>query len=157
MYTNILVPYDGSASADKALAAAFGMGIGPDPIDITVLHVTSVDNLDRTQFKVAMRMAGLTEDDCLKLDALRDRGLTAYREQMQERVQEFFAGLPQNIDVKIVVKRGVPREVIPAYAAENSIDCIVMGRRGRGGIRATLGSVSTAVLRNTDLPVLVVK
>ena len=55
------------------------------------------------------------------------------------------------------MKRGDPREVICSYAKDNGIDCIIMGRRGRGGIRASLGSVSTAVLRNTDLPVMVVK
>ena len=32
-----------------------------------------------------------------------------------------------------------------------------MGRRGLGVIRAALGSVSSAVLRGIDLPVLVVK
>ncbi len=65
--------------------------------------------------------------------------------------------LPENVDLKIVVKRGNPRDVICQYAADNDIDCIVMGRRGGGSIRATLGSVSTGVLRGTDLPVLVVK
>ena len=55
------------------------------------------------------------------------------------------------------MKRGDPRSVICDYAKENDIDCIFMGRRGLGGIRAALGSVSTAVLRNTDLPVMVVK
>jgi nucleotide-binding universal stress UspA family protein len=76
---------------------------------------------------------------------------------MHEQVSQYFDSLPENIDIKIVVKRGNPRDIICEYAKENEIDCIVMGRRGLSGIRGALGSVSTAVLRGTDLPVLVIK
>lgn len=158
MYTNVLVPFDGSESANKALAAAIEMGAGPVNVDLTVLLVTN-SNSEETSFKVAMRMAGATKDECDKLDVMHDNALAAYKEQMRERISKFFESIPENIDVKIVVKKGAPREVICDYAndEENAIDCIVMGRRGLGGIRASLGSVSTAVLRNTDLPVMVVK
>ena len=85
MFTEILVPYDGSESADKALAAAIDQAAGPQPVTITVLQVASVANVDKTAFEVAVRMAGLTEDrDKIKL--LRDEYLTAYKEQMQEKV-----------------------------------------------------------------------
>ena len=76
---------------------------------------------------------------------------------MREQVSQYFESLPENIDIKIVVKRGNPRDIICDYAKENDIDLIVMGRRGLSGIRGALGSVSTAVLRGTDLPVLVIK
>ena len=159
MYTNILVPYDGSESANKALAAAIEMGTGSIPVDITVLMVSSNDNIDSTSFKVAMRMAGATKEECDKLDFLRDDTLASFKELMRGRISKFFESVPENIDVKIIVKNGSPRETICAYAndKDNGIDCIVMGRRGLSGIRASLGSVSTAVLRNTDLPVMVVK
>ena len=156
MYRNILVPYDGSESASKALTAAIDLAVDPKPVTITVLQVAKTDNLDKTSFEIAMHMAGLT-DDPERIDLLRDEYLAAYKNQMREKVEQFFEGLPENIDIKIVVKRGDPRDVICDFAKENNVDCIIMGRRGISGIRATLGSVSTAILRNTDLPVMVVR
>ena len=157
MYRNILVPYDGSDPANKALAAAIDLGAGPDAITITVLLVSNVDDAEKGSYKVAMRMAGYTVDDIAKLESLGDEYKEAARDEIRGRVSKFFEALPDNVDIKIVVKRGDPRDVICDYAKENDIDCIIMGRRGRGGIRATLGSVSTAVLRHTDLPVMVVR
>ena len=157
MFTNVLVPYDGSDPANRALACAIGMANGHNPLTITVLQVASTGDLDKSSFEVAMRMAGLTDVDSKKLALLRDNYLSAYKEQVQEKVSEFFEGLPENGNVKIVVKRGNPRDVICDYAKDNGVDCIVRGRRGISGIRATLGSVSAAVLRGTDLPVLVVR
>ena len=156
MYRNILVPYDGSEPSNKALAAAIDLASDPEPVTITVLEVAKTGDVDKTSFDIAMRMAGL-EEDRDRIDLLRDEYLAAYKDQMREKVSQFFEGLPKNIDIKIVVKRGDPRDVICDYAKENDVDFIIMGRRGISGIRATLGSVSTAVLRNTDLPVMVVK
>ena len=157
MYDQILVPYDGSDSANRALATAIEMSTGDVPVSITVLQVTGMSEFDYSSFEVAARMAGLTAPDEKQMDALREHYATVHREQMREQVAEYFESMPDNIDLKIVVKRGNPRDVICDYANENEIDCIVMGRRGVSGIRAALGSVSTAVLRGTDLPVLVVK
>ena len=157
MYDQILVPYDGSDSANRALATAIEMSTGDVPVSITVLQVTGMSDFDYSSFEVAARMAGLTAPDEKQMNALRESYATVHREQMREQVAEYFEGMPDNIDLKIVVKRGNPRDVICDYANENDIDCIVMGRRGVSGIRAALGSVSTAVLRGTDLPVLVVK
>ena len=157
MYTNILVPFDGSEPAKRALATAINLCSETDNADITVLQVTGMTDFDYSSFEVAARMAGIGEVDEKTVDSLRESYLSANKEQMQELVQQYFESLPKNIDIKIVVKRGNPRDIICDYANDNDIDCIIMGRRGGGGIRATLGSVSTGVLRGTDLPVLVVK
>ena len=156
MFTEILVPYDGSEQASRALSAAIDLAVDPQPVTITVLQVTNTDNVDKTAFEVAAHMAGLT-DDRSTLKLLSDEYAAARKEQAQAKVAEFFEQLPENVNIKIAVERGDPREVVCEYAKKNDIDCIIMGRRGLGGFRATLGSVSTAVLRYTELPVMVVR
>ena len=157
MYTNILVPFDGSECSRRALATASELGTCDVPVDITVLQVTGMTDFDYSSFEVAARMAGLGDLDESQVDTLRENYLSASREQMHEQVSQYFDSLPESIDIKIIVKRGNPRDIICQYANENDIDLIVMGRRGLSGIRGALGSVSTAVLRGTDLPVLVIK
>ncbi|MBO4352721.1 MAG: universal stress protein [Eggerthellaceae bacterium] len=157
MYANILVPFDGSEGSLHALEAAVNLATGSEPVDITVLQVTGISDFDNSTFETAVRMAGLEPVDETQIEALRQSYAIAHNDQMKQRVAEYFESLPDNINMHIIVRRGSARDVICQYAKDNDIDCIIMGRRGVSGIRAALGSVSTAVLRGTDLPVLVVK
>lgn len=157
MYKNILVPFDGSEPAQRALQAALEMGESNIPVDVTVIKVAPPMNFDDSTFEIAARMAGVPEIEPEVIQATRDNYNSEQRKSIQEQIQNFFASVPANIDIQIVVENGRPYEVICEYAKDNGIDCIVMGRRGLGAIRSALGSVSAAVLRGSDLPVLVVK
>ena len=59
-----------------------------------------------------------------------------------------------HVEVQIETTIGVQ---IVAYAAAHNIDLIIMGSRGLGGLRGILGSVSSFVLKEAKVPVLVVK
>ena len=59
--------------------------------------------------------------------------------------------------IAIAVVNGSPHDSITAYADEGGYDCIVMGHRGLGAVRAVLGSVCYSVLHKTNVPVLIVK
>lgn len=157
MYRNILVPFDGSEPSQRAIQAAIDMSNANVPVLITVLKVAAPMNFEDSTFEVAARMAGVPNIDAEILNATRDNFNNEHRKSVQNQIQGFFASVPGNIDIQIVIENGRPQEVICDYAKENDIDCIVMGRRGLSVIRAALGSVSSAVLRGVDLPVLVVK
>ncbi|WP_265108673.1 universal stress protein [Halosolutus halophilus] len=56
------------------------------------------------------------------------------------------------------IHTGEPRDTILEYAATRDVDAIVMGTRGRRGVgRLLLGSVTEAVVRDAEVPVLVVR
>jgi nucleotide-binding universal stress UspA family protein len=157
MYKNILVPFDGSEPSQRALSAALSISESNMPVDVTVLKVAEPMNFDDSAFEVAARMAGIPKIDQAVLDATRDNYNNEHRKHIQEKIQSFFDNVPSNVSIRIAVENGRPQEVICDYANSQDIDCIVMGRRGLGAIRSALGSVSFAVLRGVDLPVLVVK
>lgn len=59
---------------------------------------------------------------------------------------------------EILVKHGEPADVIIHTAAENRCDLIVMGSHGHGAIvNALLGSTAKRVVRESKLPVMVVR
>jgi nucleotide-binding universal stress UspA family protein len=64
--------------------------------------------------------------------------------------------LPQDLPVTRVLRRGDPAEEILRLVRDEPVDLICMGARGRGRVSgALLGSVSTAVLHHSPVPVVV--
>jgi len=63
-----------------------------------------------------------------------------------------------NLQVTTALKDGPIAPTLRDYARESSVDLIVMSSHSRGGLkRVTLGSVTDFLIRNTHIPVLVVK
>lgn len=64
----------------------------------------------------------------------------------------------EGLDVEKNTIEGHPAEEIIKYAEKNSISLIVMGTLGKSGLdRFLLGSVAEKVVRNSKIPVLVVR
>lgn len=62
------------------------------------------------------------------------------------------------IEVIPILLKGNPAEKILDFAEEQKVDMIVMGSTGKSGVeRFTLGSVSEKVVRNSRIPVLVIR
>ncbi|HYM62837.1 MAG TPA: universal stress protein [Thermoanaerobaculia bacterium] len=89
-----------------------------------------------------------------------------YASEIDERVRAAEARLaeyakkhlPSGLDCDVRVAVDSPVEAILAYTAEAGIDWIVMGTHGRSGFRRMiLGSVTEAVIRKSDRPVLAVR
>ena len=67
-------------------------------------------------------------------------------------------GEASGVDVKEVLLEGHPSSEIIDFAENNNIDLIVMGTLGKTGLdRFLLGSVAEKVVRNSKVPVLVVR
>jgi nucleotide-binding universal stress UspA family protein len=77
-------------------------------------------------------------------------------EEVAKRLRQLAEALPPDLSVTTVVRRGDPAEEILRLVEEQAVDLICMGARGRGRVAgALLGSVSTAVLHHSPVPVAV--
>jgi len=64
----------------------------------------------------------------------------------------------KGINTEYVVMPGRAGEAIVDYAAANNVDLIALSTHGRGGIsRAFFGSVADFVLKNSGLPILLIR
>lgn len=72
-------------------------------------------------------------------------------------LRQVTAKLPQDLSVTTVLRHGDPAEEILRLVREQPVDLICIGARGRGRVTgALLGSVSTAVLHHSPVPVIVI-
>ena len=133
----ILVPIDFSEAGVKAIQNA--MEMVESPSDIHVLYV-----LTPTDFTSPGVVLGNVNDET------RIASATEHMDQFLKRHE--IEGVTR------LVQSGDPGLVISDYAAEASVDLIVMPSHGHHGIRRVLlGSVAERVLRHAECPVLVLR
>jgi nucleotide-binding universal stress UspA family protein len=136
---NILVPFDFSPAADRALEWAAALH---EQLAAGTVHVVHVWNLMPAAIAGAPAAAGPTEED---VHAVEQDLLTACRRH----------GLEAAVSVEVSTDIGA---AILEKAAELSSDLIVMGTHGRGGLtRAVLGSVADWLMRHARCPVTVLR
>ncbi len=76
--------------------------------------------------------------------------------EAETQLRQVAATLPHDLPVTTVLRHGDPAEEILRLVREEPVDLICMGARGRGRVTgALLGSVSTAVLHHSPVPVVV--
>jgi len=147
MYDTILVPTDGSKVAEKAVEHAIDLAQKYDA-KLHALYVVDTDAVD----------IGLGTEQVERIKA----GKFGEMEELQNRAKKATnavgeAAAEHGIEVIEDVAAGRPHRSIDEYAKKNDIDLIVMGSKGRSGVRrALLGSVTERTLRSTYIPVLVV-
>ena len=98
------------------------------------------------------------------LEAVYQEGQQRVLEQMRERLKVFCAEELESTEVKsthvssLVVKEGLPGEVIVYEAQTHEVDLIVVGtHRGVGGLkRMLIGSTARYVTQHATCPVMVV-
>ena len=138
MYQRILLPTDGSEASSTAAEAAVTLA---DQFDAE-LHVIHVLETDQTA----------TDTDAV------DDSARGGEEAVQAAVELAASSGVETTRMIIEREKSVHQEIL-TYTAEHSIDCIVMGTRGRSGLslsRAVLGSVAELTLRESPVPVMTV-
>ena len=147
MYDRILIPTDGSETAELAVERALAIAEQFDSA-VDTLYVVDTDALELslgTEQVDRVRSGRFGEMDELEAKA---------REATDHVVE---AGRERGVDVTAHFRAGQPHKVIADFAEDQDVDLVVMGSHGRSGLsRVVLGSVAEKVLRRTRLPVLVV-
>jgi nucleotide-binding universal stress UspA family protein len=81
----------------------------------------------------------------------------AHEQNTRERVEQMMAADPDTASISLEVRAQVGRPADVLVEAARDADLLVVGHRGRGGLRSVaLGSVSLACLLHAPCPVLVV-
>ena len=135
--SKVLVAYDGSAPSRKALDLARSIGEQDAGVELVLVHVVKL---------YSSGAASVAMDTVFMADA----------EPVREELQQVADALRNPASVRLL-KGSSPADLIVRCAEDEGCDLIVMGSRGLGALRGILGSVSSYVLRNADVPVLIVK
>lgn len=143
MGKDLLVPLDQSPPAQAALTHA--VTEFPDAT-ITLLHVI---NPMEPRYQGPISAAGVA-----------DQWYDERKETATELFDEARANLPVDTPPTITttIEMGTPAHTIVEYARETDVDHIIMGSHGRSGVsRLLLGSVAERVVRQSPVPVTVVR
>ena len=138
--SKILVAYDGSRPAQKALDKALELVALDKKITIDIVHIINMHNSVHTAMSDLPSIENIFFQEG-ELTIKEARGM----------VGEYA----DNCTFKLLT--GTPAATILAYAVKNSCDMIIMGSRGLGGLKEFLGSVSHTVIHEAKVPVLIIK
>lgn len=140
-YKNIMIATDGSENTSRAVT----YGIEVAKLSGATVHALYV--VDTSSFSSVPMDAGWEA----MYQILKKEG-----EKAVSKVKEI--GDSFGVRVEEMLSEGHPSNEIINFANENEIDLIVMGTLGKSGIdRFLLGSVAEKVVRNSSVPVMVVR
>lgn len=136
-YSKILVAYDGSEPADKAIELAVEMAKAEQEVSIIFAYATKLSEAPFGGIDISRVVIEESQD-------------------MKERLEKIADGIPNHTEVRIL--RGTsPASLLIRCCEEEQCDLIVMGSRGMGGVKGFLGSVSHSVVQESHANVLITK
>jgi nucleotide-binding universal stress UspA family protein len=145
MLRSILVPLDGSAFSEAALSVAEALA-RPSQASLHLVRI----HVRPTRPPLSLEGMPVTDPD---RDAARWESERAYVSRIRRRL-----GPRSELASRIAVLDGPVGESLATYAAANRIDLIVMATHARRGLARTwMGSVADEVLRQSRVPVLLVR
>ena len=156
-FQKILVPYDGSTFADKALENAIGIAkLTGANTQIILLHVTPHIPIPLT-----------FERPVYSAKTGKSIPLTQYIQELSEEMEENASNMLEgerqkyahhDIKIETISLNGYPSEKIIEFANSEKVDLIVIGNVVLSGLSKVkaLGSVSRNVSERASCPVLIV-
>jgi nucleotide-binding universal stress UspA family protein len=137
MYNKILVPLDGSKTAECSLEHVKTIATGCNVPEVLLLFVEEPVPMERYR--------GPSEDW---------KTLIVQAKQSLAKIEKDLVA--DGVGAKTIILEGKPAETIIDYAAKNNIDLIIMSTHGRSGpSRWAFGSVADRVVRSSTVPVLI--
>ncbi len=144
MYRKVMVPLDGSRTAECALPHMQAVVTGCGVADVVLLRV--IGPLPAPGYVV------ITEHDRARLEAEHGAEAARYLETIAKRLAD------EGLSVDTDTAEGDATESIVDYADKHGVDLIVMATHGRTGIgRFMMGSVAERVVRHSNVPILLVR
>lgn len=143
MFKRILIPIDGSKASEKSIQTARELGekFQSDLIVLTVIPEVSIFEQYPSNFPYSMEVSKANQE---RADFI--------LEDVEKSLKDYPYGL------ETLYTTGSASQEIEEVAMEKEVDLIVMGNRGLGAFsRTLLGSVSSKVLNQSKVSVLVVK
>jgi nucleotide-binding universal stress UspA family protein len=149
-----LVPVDGSRYSRDA--AEYAVGIAKlTHAKVTALHVVHLPPYAFT-YSGSEGISPVAIPTPLPLALTEDEKKAA--KKIVDDVKELGKKVGVEMETKILERQPSVPDAIIQFAEENSIDLIVMGTKGKTGIkRFLLGSVTESVVHHAHCPVLVVR
>ncbi|MDD3458963.1 MAG: universal stress protein [Weeksellaceae bacterium] len=143
MAQKILVPIDLSDINSKVISTAIAQAkLVPDS-EIFMVHVVTLD------IGIIVSETGFTYLPELEEDVFNDE--TRQVEELKEMVEK------EGIPCKLIVKQGIPSDIILQEAQDLGADLIVIGSQGHNMLyNVFIGSVATEVIKRSQIPLLVV-
>ncbi len=147
MYRKVMVPLDGSRTAECALPHVQAVVSGCSVPDVVLLRV------------IASIMPVASGDGYIMSASDRVRLQSEHWAEVEGYLQEVAKRLGHSgVSVKTDTVEGDVTESIIDYADKHGVDLIVMATHGRTGIgRFMMGSVAERVVRHSNVPVLLVR
>lgn len=156
IYSKILVPYDGSKHAEKALNKAVNLAKLIKGSEIIILNVIEEILTPPSGFRTRIRHFKTGEDTTLST-YFRDLQ-TDMRYKMINTLEKIKQKYENSVKIRTVVLVGSAEDKIVEYANRQNVDLIVMGSKGLKGIsRLLMGSVSRHVSEKVKCSVMIVR
>ena len=156
IYSKILVPYDGSKHAEKALNKAVNLAKLIKGSEIIILNIIEEILTPPLVFPTRIRHYKTGEDTTLST-YFRDLQ-TDMRYKMINTLEKIKQKYKNSVKIRTVVLVGSAEDKIVEFANRQNVDLIVMGSKGLKGIsRLLMGSVSRHVSEKVKCSVMIVR